>query len=110
MNFDEYQAAAVATAIYPEEWSVIYPALGLGNEAGEVQGKIKKQLRDGILGEPATDEQKKELAKEIGDVLWYCAALARDLGINLDTIAQWNIQKLQDRQQRGVIGGSGDNR
>ncbi len=109
MTFDEYQQSAVATAIYPVEWSVIYPALGLGNEAGEVQGKVKKQIRDGS-GEAATEEQKKEVAKEIGDVLWYCAALARDLGWSLDTIAQNNIQKLKDRQERGMLGGSGDNR
>jgi len=108
MNFDEYQKEAVATAIYGAGHSIIYPALGLGNEAGEVQGKVKKVLRDndGVF----SPEKAQIIGDEIGDVLWYMAALCRDLGINLDTIAQRNIQKLRDRQQRGVIGGSGDNR
>lgn len=108
MQFDDYQEQAVATAIYGAGNAIVYPALGLGNEAGEVQGKIKKVLRDnnGVF----TDELRQKVGDEIGDVLWYMAALCRDLDLNLDTIAQRNIQKLKDRQARNVIGGSGDNR
>lgn len=108
MQFDDYQEQAVATAIYGVGNAIVYPALGLGNEAGEVQGKIKKVLRDnnGVF----TDELRQKIGDEIGDVLWYMAALCRDLELNLDTIAQRNIQKLKDRQARNVIGGSGDNR
>lgn len=108
MTFDEYQEEAVATAIYGDGDAIIYPALGLVNEAGEVAGKVKKVLRDndGIFN----DEQNTKIADEIGDVLWYMAALARDLGWSLDAIATRNILKLKDRKARGVIQGSGDTR
>lgn len=108
MTLNEYQEKANNTAIYSEEYKVIYPALGLNGEAGEVAEKIKKILRD--RGGVMSDENKQELAKEIGDALWYCAALARDIGVDLNTIAQMNIDKLASRKQRNVISGSGDNR
>lgn len=108
MDFNEYQDKAVATAIYGAGNVVIYPALGLANEAGEVLGKIKKVLRD-KNGE-FTEETNKAIGDEIGDVLWYMAALCRDLNIQLDDVAQNNIYKLLDRQSRNVIQGSGDNR
>ena len=105
----EYQKKANDTAIYPESHKVLYPALGLAGEAGEVANKVKKFFRDGYDQE--TFEQKKiEVASEIGDVLWYCAALARDIGFDLDTIAKENISKLRSRKKRGTIGGEGDNR
>jgi len=108
MDFEEYQKLAVSTAIYPEEYNVLYPALGLANEGGECLGKIKKVLRDdnGVYSE----EKKNEIGKEIGDALWYLAALARDLGLSLGDIAKQNIEKLQSRKERGVLQGSGDNR
>jgi NTP pyrophosphatase (non-canonical NTP hydrolase) len=108
MNFKEYQEEAVKTAIYGEGQTIIYPALGLGNEAGEVQGKVKKVFRDGE-GD-FTEENCKAIGGKIGDVLWYMAALIRDLGLSLDDIAKENITKLRDRQARNVIQGSGDNR
>ena len=108
MNFKEYQDKAVATAIYGSGNTIVYPALGLGNEAGEVQGKIKKVLRDndGMF----SPEKTEEIGAEIGDILWYMAALCRDLQLSLEDIAINNIKKLEDRQARGVIQGSGDNR
>ena len=108
MKFDEYQYEAVKMAIYKKEYSILYPALGLGNEAGEVLGKIKKVLRDdeGVF----TIDKCITIADEIGDVLWYMAALCRDLGISLEDVANKNIEKLKDRQKRNVISGSGDNR
>ena len=109
-SFKDYQDAALETAIYPGSGGVLglaYCALGLG-EVGEVQGKIKKVIRDSNGN--VTEETKKELGKEIGDILWYCAALSKELGLNLSDIATENIQKLQSRQQRGVLTGSGDNR
>jgi NTP pyrophosphatase (non-canonical NTP hydrolase) len=111
LTLNEYQDMASTTATYRQNPSslVVYPALGLG-EAGEVQGKIKKLIRDGDGVESVTPEQAKAIAYEIGDVLWYCAALAGDLGFELGDIAQANLDKLFDRQERGVIGGSGDNR
>jgi len=108
MTFDEYQQEAAKTAIYKREHSIIYPALGLANEAGEVLGKIKKLMRDS--DGPMNLEDKYAIAHECGDVLWYISALLRDLGVGLDVVAQTNIAKLKDRQQRGVLKGSGDNR
>jgi NTP pyrophosphatase (non-canonical NTP hydrolase) len=108
MGFKEYQDTAVKTAIYGAGNTIIYPALGLSNEAGEVLGKIKKVLRD--KEGDFSDENCKEIGKEIGDVLWYMAALARDLNLSLEDIANDNITKLLDRQARGVIKGNGDNR
>lgn len=108
MNFKEYQEKAVSTAIYKDSHKITYPALGLGNEVGEVQGKIKKVLRDN--NGDFSPEWTTKIADEIGDVLWYMAALCRDLNIQLSDVAQNNLKKLEDRQKRGVIGGSGDNR
>ena len=103
MRFDEYQEEAKKTAIYPDQYKVVYPALGLAGESGEVAEKVKKHIRDGVLN---VDDLKKEL----GDVLWYLAAIASDLGLNLDDVAESNLQKLRSRQARGVISGNGDNR
>ena len=109
MNFTEYQELAKSTAIYPKKYETIYPALGLCGEAGEVAEKIKKSIRDGLHNWP--DEQfKEELTKELGDVLWYISALASDLDISLNEIAESNLQKLASRKKRNKIGGSGDNR
>ena len=101
MDMGYYQQEAVKTAIYTDP--IIYHALGLGNEAGEVQGKIKKMLRDGTVNKDA-------IAAEIGDVLWYIAALCRDLEIDMAEVALKNLSKLKSRQERGTIQGSGDNR
>lgn len=108
MEFNEYQRQATVTAIYGAGHSIIYPALGLANEAGEVLGKIKKVLRDndGVY----TPDKIAGIAGEIGDTLWYLSALARDLNINLNDVAEENLAKLRDRQERGVIQGSGDSR
>jgi NTP pyrophosphatase (non-canonical NTP hydrolase) len=108
MYMNQYQFEATKTVIYPQEYKVMYPALGLASEAGEVAGKVKKLYRDkgGVL----STEDAKELAKEIGDICWYLAALAEDIGYQLGDIAQMNIDKLKDRQERGVLQGSGDNR
>jgi NTP pyrophosphatase (non-canonical NTP hydrolase) len=103
MDFKEYQKKAVEFAIYPEAYKVIYPTLGLCGEAGEVAEKVKKQVRDGNFN-------RHEVAKELGDVLWYLANLANDIGYNLSEVAVISIDKLQSRKDRGVISGSGDNR
>jgi len=109
MTFQEYQDEARKTAIYPnKDNNFIYPTLGLAGEAGEVAEKIKKVIRDG--NGIVTEEKKVEITKELGDVLWYVANLAKELGISMDEVAQKNIEKLQSRQQRGELHGSGDNR
>jgi len=106
MNFNEYQKAARETSVYPEEYSIIYPTLGLTGEAGEVAEKVKKHLRDGT----SLATLKEVLSKELGDVLWYVAAICTDLELDLGDVARANIFKLQDRKIRGVLGGSGDER
>ena len=102
MNFNEYQKIARSTAIYPKEYKVIYPALGLCGEAGEVAEKIKKNIRDG--------KSLDGVGLELGDVLWYISALADDLGVTLEEVAQANVDKLTSRKERNMISGSGDNR
>ena len=96
------------TAIY-ETLPVVYPALGLAGEAGEVADKVKKTIRD--KGGNFTDETvKSEIAKELGDVMWYLAATARDLGYTLEEIAEMNLVKTRSRASRDRVHGSGDNR
>jgi len=106
MDLSFYQLKAIKTAIYPNSHRVSYPAMGLGGEVGEVLNKIKKVYRDkdGIF-DTAT---KEDIAKELGDCLWYIAVLAHDLGQDLDKIAADNLAKLKSRQERGVLAGSGD--
>lgn len=111
-TFNNYQDDIAPVAIYPEAGTgsalaLAYVGLGLG-ESGEIQGKIKKILRD-QKGE-VTDENRLEIAKEIGDLLWYAARAAEELGYDLGEIAEMNVRKLKSRQERGVLGGSGDNR
>lgn len=112
MDFSYYQEKTRSTAQYPEADSgsilaLAYVGLGLG-EAGEVQGKIKKILRDdnGVV----TWDKAQAIAAEIGDLLWYAARLADELRFDLDWIAKQNLEKLSSRKERGVIGGSGDDR
>ncbi len=110
MNFNDYQSISKETAIYPGQGSItglLYVGLGLG-EAGEVQGKIKKILRD-ENGNPS-DAKKAAISEELGDVLWYVSQTATELGLKLGDIAVSNIEKLQSRKARGVLQGSGDSR
>lgn len=103
MNLNDYQKMAARTAIYKTTHAILYPALGLAGEAGEVANKIKKMLRD-------DDFDRSAIAEEIGDVLWYVAALSRDLNIDLHDIAMNNLEKLYGRKARGTLSGSGDKR
>lgn len=106
LTFDNYSEARIKTAVYPR--GVVYPALGLCGEAGEVAEKIKKTLRD--HGGVMSMDTRKLLLKELGDVLWYLDALASELHSSLDEVATINLEKLQDRQSRGTLAGSGDQR
>ncbi len=108
MTLNEYQKLALETAIYPAQYEIIYPALGMNGEAGEVADKVKKIIRD--TNGTMSSDQRKSLAAECGDVLWYCATLANDLGYTLEEIGRMNHDKLKSRQLRGKLGGSGDNR
>lgn len=121
LDFNEYQKKAHETADYPvpeiiKSWTFqetnsmdyVYPALGLAEEAGEVAGKYAKAIRDnvGVIDE----ERKKEIVKELGDVLWFVSELCTNLGVTLEDVAQKNLDKLASRKERGMIHGSGDNR
>ena len=108
MQINEYQEKALETANFPEDLKIIYPALGLNGEAGEVAEKIKKVLRDN--NREFSDDIRLEIAKELGDCLWYVSTLAHSIGYKLEEIAQININKLSSREQRNMISGSGDNR
>ena len=109
MELNEYQKKAKSYAIYPESYRITYPALGLAGEAGEIANKVKKLIRDEYNTEDY-EKKKVDIAFEIGDVLWYCATLAQDLGVSLSVIAAQNLDKLEDRKQRNAIQGDGDNR
>lgn len=109
MDFNDYQLKSRKTAKYPAiGHPVIYPALGLVNEAGEVAGKIKKVFRD--KEGQINAETRAALQAELGDVLWYLAQVATELDLTLAEIAEANIAKLYDRLERGTIRGDGDNR
>jgi NTP pyrophosphatase (non-canonical NTP hydrolase) len=108
MTLNEYQKEALSTAVYGSGSKIIYPTLGLAGEAGEVADKVKKVLRDNN-GE-FDDWRKIQIAAEIGDVLWYIAALTNDLGYTLEDIAKLNIGKLSQRRANNTIHGEGDNR
>ena len=109
MNLNEYQQKSRKTAGYPAiGHPVIYPTLGLVNEAGEVAGKIKKVFRD--KGGEISEETRSALKAELGDVLWYLAQVSTELGLSLDEVAEYNLQKLYSRLERGKIRGDGDNR
>jgi len=114
MELNEYQDKAMVCAIYqdvqipPELTGLFYTVLGLTNEAGEVAGKLKKFIRDDKC--VVSPEFIKKITDELGDVMWYLAAVSKELNTKLDDVAQSNIDKLYDRKDRGVLGGSGDNR
>jgi NTP pyrophosphatase (non-canonical NTP hydrolase) len=108
-NFEIYQRESRKTwnAIKTDH-SIVYPTLGLANEAGEVAGKIKKIFRD-RQGQ-ITDADREALKSELGDVLWYLAQICTELGLSLEEVAEANLIKLFSRLERGAIKGDGDNR
>ncbi|HRY28140.1 MAG TPA: nucleoside triphosphate pyrophosphohydrolase family protein [Candidatus Moranbacteria bacterium] len=109
MDFKEYQEKSRKTALYPNIGNnFVYPTLGLAGEAGEVAEKIKKVIRDkeGIID----DATREEIKKELGDVLWYLSQIASELNLSFDEVAEFNIEKLASRMERGKLHGNGDNR
>ncbi len=117
MNFNEYQNQAIQTDVAHNATTesaryngYMEKALGLAGETGEVIEKIKKLIRDKGDVFALTSEEREELKKELGDVLWYLSAIAYYNGIELKDVAIHNLKKLEDRQARNKIHGSGDNR
>jgi len=108
MTFKEYQEKAWQVAVYPRKGNnIYYPALGLG-ETGETQNKVKKIMRD--HNDQITDDMRTAIGKELGDVLWYVAAMCTELKISMDDVAQTNMDKLHSRAKRNKIKGDGDDR
>ncbi len=109
MDFNKYQTESRKTAkrVFTEH-PIVYPTLGLANEAGEFAGKVKKIFRDkeGQISE----EDRQALKAELGDVLWYLAQLCTELDLSLSEVAEYNLGKLFSRLERNQIGGEGDNR
>lgn len=108
MDFKKYQEKTKETAIYPEEQKFAYLSLGLAGEAGEVAEKFKKIIRDkeGNINE----KDKEEIAKELGDVLWYISQISDELGFSLEKVVDKNLEKLFSRKERKKLKGDGDNR
>ena len=109
MLLNDYQLESRSTARYPDAGSnLIYPTLGLTGEAGEVADKVKKLIRD---RDGVVDQRfKEDVALELGDVLWYVAQLATELGLSLEDVASANLRKLRSRADRGTLQGDGDHR
>jgi NTP pyrophosphatase (non-canonical NTP hydrolase) len=108
-DFDRYKALADSTAIYPHRGNnLTYPTLGLVGESGEIAEKVKKIIRDnrGLL----TDDARVQIAKELGDVLWYLSQIAHEIGVPLSMVAELNVLKLRHRLLRNRVHGNGDNR
>jgi len=109
VRFSEYQRLSRETAIYPDLGNnIVYPALGLCGEAGETAEKVKKAIRDD--GGTLTEERRAAIGAELGDVIWYAAQLATEAGLDLEELAEANLEKLMSRQRRSVLHGSGDTR
>ncbi len=117
MDNKKYQEIIEKTAIFPKSIGVAYCAMGLAGEAGEVADKIKKLYRDKELfkldevGKTILfEENKRDIAKELGDVIWYITALANLFDLTLDEIMEMNYNKLMKRRETNTLHGSGDNR
>ncbi len=113
LTLSQYQERAMKTADYPLLGeNLLYPAIGCGEEAGEILGKVKKLWRNHgkTSNKDLTSDERSAIVKEVGDNLWYLAAMCSELGVSLDLVANINLQKLADRKERGVIKSEGDNR
>ena len=113
LDFDKYQKEIVKYDLSQPGAEVLSTGflekiLGLTGEAGETADKFKKILRD--KGGVISEEDRQELVKELGDVLWYTATLARYLGVPFSEVAKENLKKAESRRKRGKLHGAGDNR
>lgn len=109
LTLNEYHTAAMGTAIYPGKGqNIVYPCLKLAGETGEVSEIVGKMIRDnqGVL----SDEIKQKIKRELGDVLWYIAALADEIGCSMEDIAKENLTKLKLRAELNLLNGSGSDR
>lgn len=126
MDLDEYQKRAMQTCL-PESDNLVYMLANLVGEVGEFASKAGKHMRKGKLyvttmprneqGKvlhtqvwSVTEEERKLMLSEIGDILWQIAGLVKVMGVTLEEVAQENLAKLASRQRRNVIAGDGDER
>ncbi len=108
-NFETYQRESRKTwNVIPMNHSIVYPTMGMVNEAGEVAGKVKKIFRD--RGGKISEADREALKQELGDVLWYLAQICTELDLSLQEVAEANLVKLFSRLERGQIQGDGDQR
>lgn len=116
MDLNDYQKAALTTAVYPgagTSAAMVYTALKLAGEAGEFSEHVGKAIRDDnflVDTHDLTEEREALMLKELGDVMWYIAAAAHEMGYTLSEVAECNIAKLEDRRKRNALRGSGDTR
>lgn len=109
-NFNNYQNKCVELKKYPDKndlQALVYCTLAMGGETGELQNKVKKLMRG---DKELTPEVRQDLLNELGDVLWYVAMTAYELGCPLEMVANMNLDKLHGRLDRGTLKGDGDNR
>lgn len=109
MRPNEYQQKCLEYAL-PASLNSVYLVTGLCAEAGEVAGVYAKWIRDGTKCASENEARRQNISKEVGDVLWFCAVLSDYYGFDLESVMRHNIEKLEDRKQRNVISGSGDDR
>ena len=108
-SLNDYQVASRKTwNVIPMNHSIVYPTMGMINEAGEVAGKVKKIFRD--RGGEVSEADREALKQELGDVLWYLAQICTELDLSLQEVAEANLVKLFSRLERGQIRGDGDER
>lgn len=111
LTFDNYQAYASETAVYPGKGNllgILYCGLGAAGETGEVANKLKKMMRDNNC--VLDDAFRAKIKAEMGGALWYFSQLAKEIGTTLGEIARDNVLELRGRRERGTIHGDGDNR
>lgn len=108
-SFRTYEERITPAAFYPDRGrNPLYPVLGLAGEVGEVAEKVKKIYRD--RGGVFTDADRQAIKKELGDVLFYIAMMAQEMGGSLEDVAVLSVHKIEGRVARGTLGGSGDDR
>lgn len=112
---EEYQEWTPTTAKYDKEVEEVYLLTGLAAEAGEMVGKFAKLIRDGqgevLWGTPyEMSVYQNDVLKELGDIQWFISQICNMYGFTMKDVLLMNMAKLESRKERGVLGGSGDNR
>lgn len=87
---NQYQAFQKTTS--KQDWDLNYLGVGLGGEVGELLNEIKKMYRDD--NSQINKDRLEKIVKEMGDVMWYLTGIANKLDINLETVLETNIEKL----------------